>query len=207
LKKALAHTCGKDLVGHCREENCIEYFCQKNYVLEAKTAILSYEHYKGCSDESCMVKGCGTAKLFFDHVNGCEDSNCTFMFDSNILPHVNCVFWKEIAKHRLSCNVQQKFCFVCTRANFLIRKQKEEKIKRELKISRNIASIEHASGCNGLCNNKECRRVRGYLAHAKKCDVKKCVLCNTIARLIKIHIKTCKKDQCSVPECNNMRPV
>ena len=82
-------------------------------------------------------------------------------------------------------------------------------LQRQEQLRKTMELLEHASVCKDPnCKNENCKRVRMLLRHGLECQVKYqggCQLCRRMWALLQIHAKSCQKDNCPVPRCQDLR--
>ena len=82
-------------------------------------------------------------------------------------------------------------------------------LQRQEQLRKTMELLEHASVCKDPnCKNQNCKRVRMLFKHGLECQVKYqggCQLCRRMWALLQIHAKSCQKDNCPVPRCQDLR--
>ncbi|KAG5186120.1 histone acetylation protein-domain-containing protein [Tribonema minus] len=86
----------------------------------------------------------------------------------------------------------------------------KQRRERQRSIMLHMQLLTHASTCvDAACPSTNCSRMKALLAHGQSCPARaqgaQCDVCKRVFALLSIHARQCKKDGCSVPQCNQMR--
>jgi E1A/CREB-binding protein len=85
----------------------------------------------------------------------------------------------------------------------------EQKKQRKRSIELHMQLLAHASTCkNAECPSANCEKMKNLLAHGTKCTVKiqgGCSVCRRIWALLQIHARQCRRSNCQVPKCRQLK--
>lgn len=85
----------------------------------------------------------------------------------------------------------------------------EQRRQRQRSIALHMQLLSHASICrNQSCPSANCEKMKNLLAHGAKCAIKVqggCNVCRRIWALLQIHARQCRKANCQVPKCRQLK--
>ena len=86
----------------------------------------------------------------------------------------------------------------------------KEKCKDSIEMGKHF--IFHATQCHNIhCKHPSCIEMKSVMAHIRKCKLissghwNKCPICKDLVQLCSSHAKTCSRDSCPMPHCENIK--
>jgi len=78
--------------------------------------------------------------------------------------------------------------------------QKQENIKLHLQV------LDHSARCSLGCASRNCAAMKDFLRHYEICTIgNECLQCCRVRNLLILHAKTCHRDHCIVPSCQELQ--
>jgi len=85
----------------------------------------------------------------------------------------------------------------------------EQRRERQRSIQLHMQLLQHASGCrNHHCPSANCSKMKNLLKHGATCATRVqggCAICRRIWALLQIHARQCRRDNCTVPKCRQLK--
>ncbi|CAM9574217.1 unnamed protein product, partial [Phaeothamnion confervicola] len=85
----------------------------------------------------------------------------------------------------------------------------QQRRERQRSIQLHMQLLQHASTCQDpRCPSQNCTRMKGLLTHGTTCNIRAgggCQICRRIWALLQIHARQCKRSDCNVPKCQQLR--
>ena len=85
----------------------------------------------------------------------------------------------------------------------------EQRRERQRSIQLHMQLLQHASACrNPSCPSATCSKMKNLLKHGATCQVRVqggCAICRRIWALLQIHARQCRRDNCVVPKCRQLK--
>jgi hypothetical protein len=85
----------------------------------------------------------------------------------------------------------------------------EQQRSRQRSMQLHLQLLQHASGCrNPSCPSVNCSKMKNLLKHGATCQVRVqggCNICQRAWALLRIHARECRRDNCIVPACRQLK--
>uniref|UniRef100_A0A6S8EDF0 histone acetyltransferase n=1 Tax=Aureoumbra lagunensis TaxID=44058 RepID=A0A6S8EDF0_9STRA len=85
----------------------------------------------------------------------------------------------------------------------------EQRRERQRSIQLHMQLLQHASGCrNNRCPSANCNKMKNLLKHGASCSIRVqggCAICRRIWALLQIHARQCRRENCVVPKCRQLK--